>query len=1734
MKFLKSLPAALLLIAATHSFADGLYIVNNGTCDLTSGTAQLDFVGSDGGGSLGNQTYPFTTGNPFHVGDSVLLVSYSGPGYTYVDWAVYVQGQYFGVRRVPAGQYIYVSVYGYGCNPPTLPPSENDDNDLGLSKDCHRCCGMPRWEVSEPFLSVWLHDEPIGYQPAVGPRVSFLASYKQRESASGLDHNVFSIGKRWNFDWLSYVALDQNGSNVVFFPGGGRAYFYSTNDYQTNTRLVGNTTNGFTLYYPDGRQSVYGFIVTNASGTFQRAFLSAELNAQSLATTFQYDDYTPGPEPVIRLRSVVDGDGRTNSIAYVSSNAYSTNLVAQVTDPFGRTAVFAYDAAGNLTNIVDAAGNSSSFAYDGRGWLTNLTTPYGTTSFDITDTNTVAGYYPNGRAVRVTRPDGSHEQYLYLDYIPGLISSYGASQFPSTAPFFNNTLNNVWLDHFDSFHWGPRQFDNLSTTNLSALTTNDLLKATMKNWLRLPTVTASTTLSMEREPSPDAAGSVGGQTIWYDYAGKPESAFEGTQSLPLVIARVLSDGTTSFKRTDRDSWGNVIKETSSYSGRTGVGVRTNQYTYSTNGVDLLTVTNALGVMVSSNSYNDYHQVLSHCDALGQVTTFAYNSKQQVTRVTLPSGQLITNAYGSDNLLAQQVIVGIATNSFTYSNDLVSAYTDARGLNAGITWDNLNRPTSLQFPGGIFTSNIYTTLDLTATRDQLGNWTYFGYDSMQRNTSVTNALGYVTLFNYCTCGALESIQDPTGNATSFYFDNQGNLTNTVYADGYSVQRSLNLLHQVVKTVDSAGRAVTNTYNNQGLLTAVKNAAGNVAAYTFDVLDRVTNSIDANGVSINTSYDFLNRPLVRSYPDGGQETFGYTLNVPAYTSHTNQIGTVVLCGYDPLGRKISEAVVGVSTNQLAFDGPGALLSITDGRNQVTTWNYDLFGRVTNKVDAAGVVDFVYQYDAAGQLTNRWNPANGNAGYVYDAVGNRTSINYPGGNSITFAYDSLNRMTNMVDGLGTNYFSYDAVGQLLGSGGLWSGDAVSYAYSSRLRSSLTLPGWTNNYSYDLAGRMTNLTSGAGAFGYSYDTVRLPQVAKLSLPNSAYIANSYDSVARLTGTYLKSSGNNVLDGYTYTYDPAGQRTNVFRDFGLMNSTVTAGYDPIGQLTLWLAREANGTARLNEELQYAYDPAGNLLERLNNGFIQDFKVDAANMLTNITRSGVLTVSGNTPAPASSVTVNGLPAQTYGDFTFASLYGSSLADGLNSFTNIATNYYGTGSVTNIVTASLPVSVILQYDANGNLTNDGARSFSYDAENQLTNVIVAGQWRSDFLYDGLGRRRIVRDYAWQSGTWALTNEVRYLYDGLLPIREVDSNNVAQVTYTRGLDFSGSMSGAGGIGGLLARTDSNGSTFYHADGSGNVTALTDSSGYTSARYLYDPFGRLIGKWGSLADVNGMQFSSMPRHPNSGLSLYAFRGYDPNLQRWLNRDPIGERGGLNLFTFVQNSPPNLVDRDGRIVPILIAVGLLLVFESTANPPPPPPVVYTHFVPEVAAGTPILRAPDNGAVTGDFLNGLGGAQFVGTGWERPMAEMQAAAILSAMLPVPEATPCLAAEGGTSAFDSLMTQLRAADFSTPRNGAVFWTGYQQGNQAAAMSWAAANGKFTIEMTPGGQWLKGLDLFGATSPVTRSQATALWNAASEQFASGASGSVNAFTRGTTFNPNSAFYNIELPVLTGRTITYRGY
>jgi RHS repeat-associated protein len=481
------------------------------------------------------------------------------------------------------------------------------------------------------------------------------------------------------------------------------------------------------------------------------------------------------------------------------------------------------------------------------------------------------------------------------------------------------------------------------------------------------------------------------------------------------------------------------------------------------------------------------------------------------------------------------------------------------------------------------------------------------------------------------------------------------------------------------------------------------------------------------------------------------------------------------------------------------------------------------------------------------------------------------------------------------------------------------------------------------------------------------------------------------------------VLDGFGYAQDPLGLRTNITRNLGLTTNSLAIRYDSIGQLVSWSGKETGGALRQNEQFGFGYDRAHNLNSRTNGALIQTFNTDAVNQLTNITRTGALTVSPDLLGmPATNVTVNGQAAQTYGDFTFASP-SNTLTNGQNSFTIRARNIYGLGA-TNIVSVNLPSSVALQYDSNGNLTNDGTRSFAYDAENQLVTNWVAGAWKSEFVYDGLRRRRIERDYGWQGGQWVKTNETRYVYDRFLVLQERDSNNVVQVTYTRGLDLSGTLQYAGGIGGLLARTDTNGSTFYHSDGAGNITALIDTQENMAARYLYGPFGRLTGQWGPMAGVNAMQFSSMPHHASSGLSLFAFRGYDPALQRWTTRDPIGEAGGINLYRFVGNNPLSNID------PLGLAYGDWWDPRSYFGKPPGVTVMPNGdlYKPPLPLPKPdysnaSLLAQYGAGIENDF-NGLTGAQVA---TQIGMALPKGVLIAAALIPFGEEEAGAEAGGG-------------------------------------------------------------------------------------------------------------------------------
>ncbi len=233
----------------------------------------------------------------------------------------------------------------------------------------------------------------------------------------------------------------------------------------------------------------------------------------------------------------------------------------------------------------------------------------------------------------------------------------------------------------------------------------------------------------------------------------------------------------------------------------------------------------------------------------------------------------------------------------------------------------------------------------------------------------------------------------------------------------------------------------------------------------------------------------------------------------------------------------------------------------------------------------------------------------------------------------------------------------------------------------------------------------------------------------------------------------------------------------------------------------------------------------------------------------------------------------------------------------------------------------QYDYAGNLTSEDLYAYQYDAEDRLTRIVasVSTAASKDILYDYLGRRVEEKDYAGST----LVKWRRFIWDGWALIAEVDVNVSTQAksvsqTFTWGPDVSGSIQGAGNIGGLLLVDKSSTEQFVAGDdGRGNVTTLLDALATSPSATVnlkagveYGPFGEIHRNTGDLS-LLPFRFQSKwalgrfwqgtvpPEHLDFGR-----RAYSPRFGRFLSRDPVGESAGANLYHYCSNDPVNWID--------------------------------------------------------------------------------------------------------------------------------------------------------------------------------------------------------------------------------------
>jgi len=227
--------------------------------------------------------------------------------------------------------------------------------------------------------------------------------------------------------------------------------------------------------------------------------------------------------------------------------------------------------------------------------------------------------------------------------------------------------------------------------------------------------------------------------------------------------------------------------------------------------------------------------------------------------------------------------------------------------------------------------------------------------------------------------------------------------------------------------------------------------------------------------------------------------------------------------------------------------------------------------------------------------------------------------------------------------------------------------------------------------------------------------------------------------------------------------------------------------------------------------------------------------------------------------------------------------------------------------------VFEYDADGNLTQDGRWVYEWNGENRLTRMtarsdVPGPHYQLTFQYDWMGRR--IRKTVVDTDTGQTISDLIFFYDGWNLIAEVNAQTGELVrTYVWGLDLSGTFQGAGGIGGLLwVNVESGfhaGRYFVAYDGNGNVMGLVSASdGSVAAQYEYGPFAEPLRATGPLAADNPFRFSTKYTDPETGLIYYGYRYYDPITGRWLNRDPLDNYSNTKLYLWVQNSGVNQID--------------------------------------------------------------------------------------------------------------------------------------------------------------------------------------------------------------------------------------
>jgi len=584
------------------------------------------------------------------------------------------------------------------------------------------------------------------------------------------------------------------------------------------------------------------------------------------------------------------------------------------------------------------------------------------------------------------------------------------------------------------------------------------------------------------------------------------------------------------------------------------------------------------------------------------------------------------------------VAGFTTEGSVFTVTTVSHLTDSLGNQTTYTFDNVGGAwniTQVQGSGcssctirGNSQLTYDTTGDVLSSIDANNNATSYTYDTSANMLSQSgqSAAGTVTTsYTYNSLGEVLTMTDPLGNVTTNTYDAKGNLltVTTPKPDANTAasvtQFGYDLKGELTTITDPLNNVTTLAYTSTGLIQSITDAQNHVTSYTYDARGNRTSVIDPiNGSTHPTtfSYDIMNRLTGVTYPDNSSVSFGYDTR-GRRTSVTDQNNRTTNYVYDDADRltSVTDATNHVTTYN--YDTESNLTSITDANNNTTSFTYDANGRVTKTTFPSTLYE-TYGYDAVGNLTSKTDRKTQTIQYVYDAINRLTQKTYPDSTNLDYVYDLAGKIKQVTDPTGTYSFAYDNMGRLIGTTTQYTflpsspfTNAYTYDAASN-RKSLTAPdGSITTYGYDTLNRLNGMAnSWAGSFGFSYDA--LSRRTQLTRPNGINTNYAYDSVSHLLSV-LHQSGSTTLDGASYIYDNAGNRTS--KTNYLNNVTEGYTYDLIYQLT----QVTQGSSTTES---YTYDAVGN---RLSSSNVPTYNYNLSNQLTsNSNGSYTYDANGNT------------------------------------------------------------------------------------------------------------------------------------------------------------------------------------------------------------------------------------------------------------------------------------------------------------------------------------------------------------------------------------------------------------------------------------------------------------------------------------------------------------------------------